>query len=244
MKMTLLTMVQKVLSDMDAEPVNSIGDTVEATQVASIIEDTYYNIISNKNIPEFNHLIKLTALSSSATPTHFQYPTAVDKIEKVWYDVSSDGTFEYEEVKWMDPGDFLVLVDSVTSSYTSVSDMKAGTNLRIRTDKHPQYYTSFDDTYIVMDSHLSTLDSTLQASKTRAAGVKIPVFDSTDDTYIALLDDNLFPLFLNESKSVCMSILKGAPDPKVDQAARRARYNYQNDRYKTDRPIVLSRFGR
>jgi hypothetical protein len=89
MKMTLLSMVQKILSDMDAEPVNSIGDTVEATQVASIVEDTYYNIISNKNIPEFNHLIKLTALSDSATPTHFQYPTAVDKIEKVWYDVSS-----------------------------------------------------------------------------------------------------------------------------------------------------------
>ena len=244
MKMSLLTMVQKILSDMDAEPVNSIGDSLEALQVASIIEDTYYNIVTNKNIPEFNHLIKLTALSNSDTPTHFQYPTAVDKITTVWYDVSSDGTFEYGEVEWKNPSDFLVMVDSVISSYTSVSDMKSGTKLRIRTDKHPQYYTSFDDVYIVMDSHLSTLDSTLQASKTRASGIKIPVFDSTDDTYIALLDDNMFPLFLNESKSVSMSILKGQSDPKVDQAARRARYNYQNDKYKTERPTVLSRYGR
>jgi hypothetical protein len=244
MKMSLLTMVQKILSDMDAEPVNSIGDSLEALQVASIIEDTYYNIVTNKNIPEFNHLLKLTALSNSATPTHFQYPTAVDKIEKVWYDVSSDGTFEYGEVYWMDPGAFLEMVDSVNSNYVFVSDMKAGTQLRIRTDKHPEYYSSFDDDYIVMDSHLSTLDSTLQASKTRASGVKIPVFDATDDAYTALLDDNLFPLFFNESKSVSMSILKGSPDPKVDQAARRARYNYQNDRYKADRPIVLSRYGR
>jgi len=93
MKMSLLTMVQKILSDMDAEPVNSVGDTLEAGQVASILGDTFYNIVHNKKIPEFEHFIKLTALSDSEAPTHFQYPTAVDKVYDIWYDVSDDGIY-------------------------------------------------------------------------------------------------------------------------------------------------------
>ena len=43
MKRTLLEMVQSILSDMDSEDVNAVSDTLEAQQVASVIEDTYYN---------------------------------------------------------------------------------------------------------------------------------------------------------------------------------------------------------
>ena len=46
MRNTLLEMVQSILSDMDSENVNSISDSVEAQQVASVIEDTFFNIIA------------------------------------------------------------------------------------------------------------------------------------------------------------------------------------------------------
>jgi len=95
-----------------------------------------------------------------------------------------------------------------------------------------------------MDSYDSSIDNTLQASKSRAFVVKVPVFNEVDDTYVPELDDNLFPLFYNEAKSVCFSLLKGGPDPKIDQAARRQRYNVQNDLYKTKRPVTISGFGR
>jgi hypothetical protein len=36
MKRTLLEMVQSILSDMDSEDVNSISDTNEAEQIASV----------------------------------------------------------------------------------------------------------------------------------------------------------------------------------------------------------------
>lgn len=244
MRLTLLEMTQKILSDLDAEPINAIGDTSEALQVVSIIEDTYYNIVTNKHVPEFNHFIKLTALSNSTTPTHFLYPTSVDKVLDVWYDTSTDNTFSYTPVVWMDPMDFIGMLDANSSGYVLVSDLQAGTQLRIRTDKKPQYYSSFDDKYIVMDSHLSTVEATLQSSKSRAYGTKVPVFDATDGSYTAAIDENMFPLFLNEAKSVCMSILKGQSDPKIDQAARRARYNLQNDRYTTERNEPISSYGR
>ena len=46
MKSTLLQVVQSILSDMDSEDVNTISDTIEAQQVASVVEDTYFNIMS------------------------------------------------------------------------------------------------------------------------------------------------------------------------------------------------------
>lgn len=244
MKMTLLEIVQSILSDMDAENVNSLSDTTEAMQVASIVRDTYFNIISNRNVPEHKQFIKLVALSDSARPTHMKYGDDVQDIEKVWYDTSRDGSFEYTEIRFVTPLDFITLSDGIQSNYVEVSDIKAGTKIRVGTNKAPSYYTSFDDEHIVFDSYDSTVDSTIQNSKSRAYGVKVPSFSVTEDTFIPDMDHNYFPLLLNESKSVSLSLLKGGPDPKVDQAARRQRARVQDNKYNTTRTRGLSKYGR
>jgi len=51
------------------------------------------------------------------------------------------------------------------------------------------------------------------------------------------------PLLLAESKSTCMSLFKGGPDPKIDQAARRLKSYVQNDQYKT-KAGVRNNYGR
>ena len=243
-KFTLLEIVQKILSDMDAEEINSIGDTTESTQVASIVEDTFYNIISNRLIPEHQQLIKLTSLSQLARPTHFRYPDNTTKITHVWYDVSDDDSYEYATVEFVEPEEFFRRTDNRSQDYVDVEDVNGGTHLRIQNNKMPDFYTSFDDYNIVMDSYDSSVDTTLTSAKTRAMGTVIPTFQSTNDAYTPDLDDNYFPLLINESKSVAMSILKGAPDPKVEQAARRQRTRVQNDLYNTVRTRGLSKYGR
>jgi len=89
MKTTLLQIVQSILSDMDSEDVNSISDTVEAQQIGSVVEDTYYNIIAAREIPEHNKLMTLTAMADSAKPTHFKYPTNTKHIDRVEYNVGT-----------------------------------------------------------------------------------------------------------------------------------------------------------
>lgn len=242
-KKTLLEIVQSILSDMDAEEVNSLGDTTEGLQVASIVQDTYYNIISNRLIPEHRGLIKLTALSDSEFPTHFKYGTDVSGIENVWYDGSTTAAVEYKEVYFLDPMAFLLRTDGVGGNYRSIDDKSAGTKLRIRTDKAPEYYTSFDDEHIVMDSYNSAEDATLQESKSRAFGNKVPVF-SIEDTFVPDMDANFFPYLLAESKSAAFSLLKGGSDPKVEQSARRQKTSLQNDKYNTIRTRGLSKYGR
>jgi hypothetical protein len=244
MKMTLLQIVQSILSDMDAEEINSLDDTTEAIQVASIVRDTFFNIISNRNIPEHQQLIKLEALSDSTKPTHMRYGTDVQDVQRVWYDTSYDNSLQYSEIEFCDPLTFILQADGRQSNYVRVADVNAGTTLRIGTDRQPTCYTTFDDEHLVFDSYDSSVDTTLTEAKSRAWGVKLPTFDMTKDNFVPDLDANYFPLLLNESKSVSLSLLKGGPDPKVEQAARRQRSRIQNNKYNTTRTRGLSNYGR
>lgn len=244
MKLTLLEIIQSVLSDMDAEEVNSIGDTSEATQVASIVRDTYFNLISNRNVPEHKQFVKLVSLSDINKPTHFKYGEGVQDIVKVWYDTTSNSDLGYTEVEFVSPLEFIAMSDAHQSDYKKVLDVAAGTTLRIKSNAQPSYYTSFDDEHIVMDSYDSSVEVTLSNSKSRAYGTKVPTFDMTKDDFVPDLDHNYFPLLLSESKSLAFSLLKGGPDPKIDQAARRQRSRIQNNKYNTTRTRGLSNYGR
>jgi hypothetical protein len=197
----------------------------------------------NRLIPEHQGLVKLTSLSSVSFPTHFRYPDNVNNVTKVWYDTSDDDTFDYSVVKWMDPVDFLEMVDNVQSDYDSVEDREAGTILRIRNNKQPEYYTSFDDYYIVMDSYDSSVSSTLTTAKSRAYGTTIPTF-TISDSFTPDIDENLFPYLLAESKSVSFSLLAGGADQKIEQQARRQKSHLQNDKYRSTRPNNWSHYGR
>lgn len=243
MKLTLLQMVQSILSDMDGEGVNSLTDTEEAGQIASIIQDTYYNIVSNRLIPEHKKLVRLISVSDSTRPTHMKYGEDVTKIERVWYNTSKDTIHtNYEEIKWTDPLEFIRMADGLGANYYEVDE--AGTTLRVGTNKMPSYYTSFDDEHIVFDSYDSAVNSTITEARSRAYGVHIPVFDLYNDNYVPDIDANMFPYLLAESKSVAFSLLHGGSDPKVEQAARRQKSHIQNDKYNTIQYRKLSNYGR
>jgi len=113
----------------------------------------------------------------------------------------------------------------------------------IENDKMPDYYTSFDDRYLCFDSYDSTIDTTLQASKTMVLGIKIPTFTMTDSA-VPDIDDTIFPYYIAEVKSRCLSLLKGGVDPKVEQFARKHRYTQKNNRWKTGEQRILNNYGR
>ena len=243
MKRTLLEIVKDILSDTDSEDVNSISDTVEALQVAKVVEATFYDIIATRDVPEHSSLIPLTALSDSSFPTHFVLEDEQSKVCNIWYDVSDDGTFQYREITLLTPIQFLELVDKRSSGYTLVEDKTAGTRLRIFNDTQPSYYTSFDDEHVVFDSHKSSIDTTLQASKVRALGSTFPTF-SISDSYTPDIDANMFPYLTQEAKSRVFSIFKGQIDQKVEQSARRQKVWVQNDKRKIVTKSRLRDYGR
>jgi hypothetical protein len=236
MRRTLLEITQSILNDLDGEPVNSIFDTEEATQYASVVRDTYFNIVAARETPEHDQLLKLTALSDLTRPNYFLYPANLKEIR----------LFEYngKEVYWKDPIKFLDSMPSADDEdVLEVPDPVSGINLVCRTNKDPRYYTSFDNQYIVCDSYDMTVDSTLQESKTRCWGTKYPAF-TMSDAFVPELSDTLFPYLLAEAKSVCFSVFKSGSDPKIEQAARRLKSGIQNDRFKTKRANTRNLYGR
>lgn len=237
MKRTLLQMVQSILSDMDSQEVNTISDTVEAQQIASVIEDVYYTILNSREIPELKRLIKLTSLSQLARPTHFTYPSDVKVIEKLYYSLAEGN---YKEIEYVDP---LTFLNRQPSTGLSVLDVQAGTTLLIAQDKAPSFYTSFDDEYIVMDAYDASIESTLQESKTRAFGAVFPAF-TISDSFVPALDDNLLAYLLAEAKSVCFSLFKNGADPKIEQSARRIKSFTTRDSYKTKQQNKRPHYGR
>lgn len=242
MRTTLLSMVQSILSDMDSEDVNSISDTVEAQQIASVIQDTYFNLISAREIPEHKQMLQLTSLSNSQKPTHFRYPNNTKEIEVLFYNTATSGS-TYTQVYFLEPIDFLNRVDETATNVLQVETVAGEVPVFVYTDRMPKYYTSFDDDYIIMDAYNSSIEATLQTSKSRAYGTIYPTFSITDN-FEPDLDDTLLPYLLAEAKSTCFSLFKSGSDPKVEQAARRLKSYVQNDMYKTRRENKRPKYGR
>jgi len=242
MKRTLLQIVQNILSDMDSEDVNSISDSIEAEQIASVVRDVYYNMVSTRMIPEHQELVKLVSLSSSSRPTHFQVPDSVKRIDFIRYNVSTTSDTEFKEIQYIEPLLFLTLHQDGTNVDT-VYDVNGNTPLLIRNDQMPTYYTSFDDLHIVMDSYKSDTDQILAENKTQALGHKIPTF-TISDNFTPDLDEVLFPYLLAESKSTCFSLFKSGVDQKIEQAARRQKSYMQSDMYRVKKENKRPYYGR
>lgn len=240
MRTTLLDIVQSILSDMDSEDVNSISDTVEAQQIANVVEDTYYNLIAAREIPEHNKLLSLTSLADNDRPTHFKYPTATKHIERVQYNAGSDLDPQWRTVDFVDP---VIFLDRMNENGLRVETLDGNLPIYVGTTTAPTYYTSFDDENMIFNSYDSSVESTLQTSKTRCFGSTYPTF-TQDDNFTPDLDNTLLPLLLAEAKSTCFSIFKGGSDPKIEQAARRLKSYVQNDQYKTKRANKRNNYGR
>ena len=237
-KKTLLQMVQSILSDIDGDVVNSISDTVEAEQIVDVLEQTYYDLIANEVIPELKSLFKFTALGDSDRPNYFEIPSDVNKVLTFEYDVKITGDTKptYKKIKYLEPNCFLdrVMKRNLDDDFiVEITDF-SGIKLLIQNNKAPEFYTSFDDRYIVTDSYDSDIDSTLQESKSIGFGVKEPVF-ARDDDFVPTIDSNLFQLYFNEAKTTVFINQKQQVNPRSAQLARQQRIRYQGNRHKIEK---------
>jgi hypothetical protein len=82
---TLLNMVQNILSAMSSDEVNSIYDTVEATQVAQIIENKYYDIMARGDLALDLQLFQLNPSDNASFPVSMLLPVGVSRIDWLKY---------------------------------------------------------------------------------------------------------------------------------------------------------------
>ncbi len=85
MKQSLLSMTQDILSSMSSDEVNSISDSPESLQVATIIKQKYFDIVTRVPLPEHETLIQLDASLENIAPVLMYVPEGVENIKWIKY---------------------------------------------------------------------------------------------------------------------------------------------------------------
>lgn len=233
MKMTLLEMVQNILSAMDAEEVNSYADTVESLQIANEIRTTYYEFLNHTNIQFQKQLIKFEGLGDSINYPHIlRVKDTTVSFDWVKYNVSAVGTPNFEEMCFYEPSEFMLrILRNTEGTLQLVKDLNSGVQYKVRSDKNPEFYTMFDNKHLVFDSYNTAIESSLHEAKVMAYGQVYPVF-TLSDSFIPELQPDYFPEFLAEAKSACFVNYKGVANSKEEQRSRRQKVRRQNNTWR------------
>lgn len=247
MKLSLLDMVQDILSDMNSDEVNGIDDTVESTAVAKTLRTVYFEQIANRNWPHLRKLITLDNVGDVTRPNYLKSPETVKQMEFFKYDKHLAGTttLNYQKVHWKDPDSFLRYTNSRNSTNTNtltVTDF-SGSKLLVLNDVAPSFWTSFDDVYIVTDSFDSDVDTTLNGSKSQCLAYINPVWVHDDD-FIPDLPIEAFPGLLAEAKSTCFVNIKEMPNQKAEQKSLRQQRWLSRKAWKLEGGIDYPNYGR
>lgn len=216
-KKSLLDMVQNILNAMDADPVNSISDTVESLQVAEFVREAFEDLMSQREWAFLRTYSQLTGLGDTGNPTTMQIPDGINVVYWIKYNKS--------DVLYLDPKDFKDMIDGRNTTNDNV-DANG-----FVTDQMPQYWTSFDDKYVTFDSYDSATESTLTSVKSYIYGVKVPTF-TMSDTFIPDIPEKFFPTLLAEAKSTCFINLKQQSNVREERKAQRGRVMLRNEAWK------------
>lgn len=245
-RLTYLELVTDILSDMDSDVVTSIFDTVESTQVAQIIETTYYNIIDGKDWPNLYQMFRLTE-TSATTPTHMTLSNTVMDLKYIKYNIRSltDTKDRYTEIWFLEPQEFMRIVDERNSSATNIQQVTDASNIKINVfkDRAPIYFTSFNETVIIFDAFDADVETFLKTAKNQCYGKIYPTVSSIDGFYFDLPVD-AFSLLLNEAKSTAFLTLKQQNNPKAEQHAVTQRRRMSQQAWKLRNGIRYPNYGR
>mgnify|MGYP000851861889 CR=1 FL=1 len=228
-KMTLLEMVQNILSALESDEVNSIGDTVEALQVAEEVKTAFDDLFTNYEWPSEEGMIRLNPSLDPDRPTVMTIPDDVEEISSIHYNTGTIEQPRYVEVRYQEPSLFF----RYGTLYVQRSEpIRLVDNFYVYTNQHPRFWTTFDNNTIVFDGFNSDVDTTLQASKILCIGRRTKRFELTDD-FVPPIDNSQFPLLLSEAKRMCFVNYKGVSNANEERRNRNQRIRSQKFHWRT-----------
>lgn len=250
-KFTLIQVVQKAMEALGSDEVNSISDAVEATQIAQIAQDSYYELLNQREWPHLMKLKQLESVADADLPNYLRIPDDTVRIDSIKYDntdpndSTSGALIQIDEVQWCEPSVFLDMTQKRNTESSSVSTItdRDGVRYHIYTDQNPKYWTSFDDEYIVFDAYQVSIESTVQGNKSQMLCKVIPDFVIADAT-VADAPAHFFQTWIAEIKSTAMLYIRQEVSPKDEQRARRGLAVLRRDASRTENGDGKVRYGR
>lgn len=246
MNRTLLYTVQRVLEKLDLDVVNSINDSQDAILVAREAEDTFYDLLSREDWPDQIDLIEVESVGDTTNPTALRLPTNTLGIHSVRYDVTASGetTTSIKELEQLSVDDFLDRVYNRDSSDSNVVTVDyKDIPLYIYNDKAPEFYTTFDNELLILDSWYVDVETTVQGNKSIVQAMTIPTFESTD-SYVIPLEATVYPLYLAEVTSAASFSLNGTQSPEEERRRNRGISRLRRTAFRTGVESFRNNYGR
>lgn len=246
-KMTLLEIVQDVHNDLNLDLVDSIDDTTESVRVAAMARSTYFEMIARRDWPHLQILGQLQNASDVDFRTKLLIPEQVTRIEWITYNRrrDTDTRDRRKELTYLYPDEFIAKTNWLNTDTAPViyCTTPQGAEFAVRTDKHPEYWTSFSDGEIVLDSFDQTVEATVQGNKTQALMYITPTW-SHEDTFVPDLPVEAFPGYLAEIKSTAAMRINEQPDQKAEQQSVRQQRRLSNQAWRAKGGIRKPNYGR
>lgn len=237
MKLTLLEIVQRVLSAMEADNVNSISATAESVAISKIAEEVYYDLLGTTDWPHLEKTGQLINSGLLSQPNLLHIPEDVKFIKELWY--------EGKELRFKEPEDFIRYVNGRNQEDEDyeVITTPSGAKLTINIKQDPVFFTIFNGTELVTDSYNSDTHQTLLGSESLFTGSFIPGFQSLDE-FIPDLPTEVFPTYLSMVKRAAFLYLRREASPHDERTSVSGLGRILRDKYKLYRKENKISYGR
>lgn len=214
-KYTALDIVQKTLAVCNLEPVTDIDESVESDQVFELLKTSYDELLNdidwdhlqtNDQLELVSFEFRQTTLGVTAnTVEMFKLPETALQINWIKY--------KGEDVEYLSPKEMTDLLDSRDQTAANVDAIGAITD-----SEFPQFWTTYDDTYIVVDRY----DGSLTATDTDCLFITKPVVLGVDED-VPSIPERMMPILLNLTIAEAFATLVG--DIVMDRRYRKKAKN-------------------
>lgn len=225
---------------MGSDNVSNWNDTLESVSVADELRNAYMHLATKQ---DWEHLKKMKNLDSAADankPNYFLIPEDISEIMNIKYDISerttlspSGADMKMTDIYYMEPDSFISMCQGRNASAANVLVVKDSSTdnvyLPILKDKNPEYWTSFDNKYIIFDSYNRTVEGafvgsaeanqySMKPEKTQVYAIVAPTWTESN-SFTPDMPVQLFPLLVYEAAQACMEHLSKDKSDIIDRRA-------------------------
>lgn len=247
-KRTILKLVQELGAGIGSDEIDALDETIEATEIVTILQQTIDEVISRKRWEFLKDRIRQLddRIAGSTQLNTLVIPSDVTRVNCLQYRNTTNDVPEFTEITYMQPCEFLAFVQARRVGDDNILAIanEDGVQINVLTDSPPTRWTSFDEVNITFDAYDETLgNGNLIVDSVIIADV-VPVTDFTDPTAVLNVPERMESLIFNEALSTCNYRLRQTRDPKADRVALRQHRALREQEHITNKDVKEINYGR